>query len=185
MNSLRKGKCLSQSCRYRHIKGTTRHETDGKANVSTHPQTKSQPALATGNENAQKQAANTSSFLDAIRLLKAEILEEMDKRINAIAQAKVQPHPTMFLQQIPQATQMPPQMLQMLQQPHQQPQQPLIKQPSELSNTQSSIPQLFYPQPTMILNQKTQQQQYHQQPPSLPIPQTQHQIAQQPINQSI
>jgi hypothetical protein len=44
MNSLRTGKCLSQHCRYRHIKGTARHEgwgTQRQPNKSsthrTHP----------------------------------------------------------------------------------------------------------------------------------------------------
>ena len=159
IDSLRKGKCLSQSCRYRHVKGTTRHETDGKANVhikaNNAPQL--QQAVVNENENAQKQTVNTGNFLDAIRLLKADLLEEMDKRINMIVQARVQQPPATYFQQMPHT--MPPQMLQI-----QRPQQ------------QQHCPTAFNH------NKKTQQQQFHQQPLSLPIQQTQ-QIALQPINQ--
>ena len=179
IDSLRKGKCLSQSCRYRHVKGTTRHETDGKANV--HTKTNNEPQLqqvvANENENAQNQTVNTGNFLDAIRLLKADLLQEMDKRINMIVQARVQQPPATFFQQLPHT--MPPQMMQLTRPQLQH--QTLNKQPQELLNTQPQIPQPYCP-PAFIHNQKTQQQQFHQQPPSLQIPQA-HQIAPQPINQ--
>ncbi len=125
IDSLRKGKCLSQSCRYRHVKGTTRHETDGKANVHTKannaPQL--QQAVVNENENAQKQTVNTGNFLDAIRLLKADLLEEMDKRINMIVQARVQQPPATYFQKMPHI--MPPQMLQ-IQRPQLQIQRPQL-----------------------------------------------------------
>ena len=103
MNSLRKGICLSQSCRYRHIKGTTRHKADGEANAPRHttpanrpepePENTSAKPENTHPRNAQQQAANTDHFLDVIRQMKAEILAEMDKKIGMVSQMQAHQQP--------------------------------------------------------------------------------------------
>ena len=181
MNSLRKGKCLTQNCKFRHIKGTTRHETDGKAKVSSPTEASNlsqsqQTADETKNKNAPEQVLNNNHFLDAIRLLKAELLSEMDKRLDKVAGAQpVQPRQQQILyypQQLP--PNQPPQPTQLPQQiPHQQ-KQTFIKHPQELLNPQTWIPPQFLPPAAMMINKPT----LYQQPLSLPITQTQ-QIPQQ------
>ena len=138
MNSLRKGICLSQSCRYRHIKGTTRHKADGETNAPSHttPANKPEPeserttSAETENttsahpQNAQKQAVNTDHFLDVIRQMKAEILAEMDKKIGMVSQMQAH-HQPMFYPPHKLPTDQPTPQLphQMLLQHHQQIQQ--------------------------------------------------------------
>ena len=80
INSLRTGTCLSTNCRYRHVKGTTRHATNANANATQN----ARDAIATPKKNPVNQNNDTGSFLEAIRLLKAELLEEMDKRLKTV-----------------------------------------------------------------------------------------------------
>ena len=91
----------------------------------------------------------SGNFLDALRLLKAELLEEMDKRIKKVVAQTIVQQPT---------NNYAPQ------------QQMYIKQPQQEANPQPIIPQLFYPQiPYSKIPNQTQQQQLI----SLPITQTQ------------
>jgi len=149
IDSLRKGQCLSQNCRFRHIKGTTRHAIDGQAKVTqekkdTVPHSTPQPE---GTESSNH--TTSGNFLDALRLLKAELLEEMDKRIKTVVAQTIVQQPT---------NNYAPQ------------QQMYIKQPQQEANPQPIIPQLFYPQiPYSKIPNQTQQQQLI----SLPITQTQ------------
>jgi len=164
MNSLRKGKCLSQSCKYRHIKGTTRHEIDGKAKDPHHTTSNSSHPKQTSDEtkNAQNPVNITDHFLDAIRLLKAELLAEMDKRLDKVVQTQARQQPMFCPHQLPphQPPQLPQQMLQ-------QQQQSFIKQPQGLLNSQMIPPPQFYPQ-SATTNKPSLQH-----PFSLPITQTQ------------
>ena len=84
---------MTQNCKFRHIKGATRRETDGKAKVSSTTEASNlsqsqQTADETKNKNAPEQVLNNNHFLDAIRLLKAELLSEMDKRLDKVAGAQ-------------------------------------------------------------------------------------------------
>ena len=212
MNSLRKGICLSQSCRYRHIKGTTRHKADGEANALRHttpankpePESESTTPAETENttsahpQNAQKQAVNTDHFLDVIRQMKAEILAEMDKKIDMVSQIQVHqqpmfypPHKLPTKQPVPQ---LPHQMLlqhhqhqiQQQQQQHQLQQLQLMNQHQQQTHVNQSqelleqrmIPlQQTHPITPTVINKPTQQQ------ISLPINRTEQAQQLQPQHQ--
>ena len=77
-SSLRKGVCLKQSCRQWHIAGTNR--TPPETDRTLHQD---------GNVNPQ--TTETSGFLDALRLLKAEILEAMDLKLALMASSQPAP----------------------------------------------------------------------------------------------
>ena len=137
INSLRSSKCLDQQCRLRHTKGTARHETTAggtrhqqQPNHPTHqsPQLNyaqvaslnvqrtdtTQGQMINSNQSATTQPT-TGHFLDALRLMKAELLQamrselltEMDNRLNAhLLQIQPAPHPTQqILQQQSQVSQ--------------------------------------------------------------------------------
>ena len=136
LNSLRAGKCLEQQCRFRHIKGTVRQENryqSSQAQAKPNQSVRNQPRQAQANANqpvinksSQAQAKpnqpdrnqpsqaqtnanepNTGNFLDAFRIMKAELIQgmkdelmmEMDNRIKAhlmqvtTAQHQMQPSP--------------------------------------------------------------------------------------------
>ena len=77
-SSLRKGVCLKQSCRQWHIAGTNR--TPPETDRTLHQD---------GNVNPQ--TTETSGFLDALRLLKAEILEAMDLKLALMSSGQPAP----------------------------------------------------------------------------------------------
>ena len=161
MNSLRKGKCLSNTCRYRHIKGTTRHEAAEKVNVHS---SATPSATSNASSNAPQQSSNSNnlsipsstnsnSFLEAIRLLKAELLEEMDKRMPQAMPTQVPYYP----QQLPQQQQiMPAQIPQQFFQMSQPQRHAFIKQPQILPNPQQNMPlqqTQIQQQPSLTINQ--------------------------------
>ena len=158
LNSLRTGKCLSQHCRYRHIKGTARHEKDGERNVNrtNHPPREHIPPTP---DNDQPTAPpNTSDhFLEALRLLKAELLQE-------IAHIKTQVQEPLKYQQMMmnhQQQYLMPQGLQHISLPNQMSyQSPILQQtPAQTSSHQLQQNQfLSHPQlPILAINQTAPQ----------------------------
>ena len=81
-SSLRKGVCFKQGCRQWHIAGTSR----------TSPEMDCTDHIPHQDTSVNKQTTETSAFLDALRLLKAEILEAMDLKLAIMASS--QPAPT-------------------------------------------------------------------------------------------
>ena len=81
-SSLRKGVCFKQGCRQWHIAGTSR----------TSPEMDCTDHIPHQDSSVNKQNTETSAFLDALRLLKAEILEAMDLKLAVMASS--QPTPT-------------------------------------------------------------------------------------------
>ena len=207
MNSLRKGICLSQSCRYRHIKGTTRHKADGEANAPRHttpanrpepePENTSAKPENTQPRNAQQQTANTDHFLDVIRQMKAEILAEMDKKIGMVSQMQAHQQPIFYpphkLPTNQPTPQLPHQMLlqhhqhqiQQQQQQHQLQQLQLMNQHQQQTRVNQSQeleqrmmpPQQMHPITATAINKPTQQQ------TSLPINRTEQAQQQQSQHQ--
>ena len=103
MNSLRSGKCATPRCRYRHIKGTkivdnqstttaTRTSTaaDQTSTATTHKK-HTTPADTPAAQSAEQQPINQSDhFLEVFRLLKAELLQEMNHMITKQLTEQVQ-----------------------------------------------------------------------------------------------
>ena len=76
-DSIRKGKCFSESCRHAHIKGTTRKPKEIKNDV-------------TQNNNSSEKIDETSKspepnhFLEVVGLLKKETLDTLNQRIDSM-----------------------------------------------------------------------------------------------------
>ena len=95
--SISRGECLDDSCTLCHVKGTRRkRSTDPrnavrkeaeppalKENLASSGQLKQQNG-STGNNSSTSKCHNESSFLDQINLLKKELQEAMDKKIEAL-----------------------------------------------------------------------------------------------------
>ena len=95
-DSLRKGECFSESCRFAHVKGTKRQPPTVKSSVKHN------------NNQSKNDMSGPGHFLDMIRLLKEEILETLGQKIQDI-QTQVQ-HLQQTHQIPPQQThQIPPQ----------------------------------------------------------------------------
>jgi hypothetical protein len=164
INSLRSGKCLSQHCRFRHIKGTTRHNDAGETSIPEveikrdKPKTKKNTDNPTQDKSETGGPMNANHFLEAIRLLKAELLHEMDTRLKNIPQLNYPP-PAQFqyikqpeiqnLSQTPNLSQVP----QVMQQVYTS-QREIQCQPTQIAHTAMLQPQL----------QQIAQDQYHHQP---------------------
>ena len=91
INSLRSGKCLSQHCRFRHIKGTTRHNVRERSTHDTNQQNRGAIRENQRDQHAndgphQSEPNNEGSFLEALRLLKAELIQVMDTKLKEIPQ---------------------------------------------------------------------------------------------------
>ena len=71
-DSLRKGECFSESCRFAHVKGTKRQPPTVKNSV------------AHNNKQSKNDMSEPGHFLDMIRLLKEEILETLGQKIKDI-----------------------------------------------------------------------------------------------------
>ena len=95
INSLRKGECFSESCKFNHIKGTKRHPPPTQnQNINSKPtptQPQNHPPL---NESVSSNQLNAhdNHFLEVIRLLKAEILETMEQKMTSITNQIQQIH---------------------------------------------------------------------------------------------
>lgn len=84
MDSLKKSECLNDQCTYHHIKGTRRQPKVAKNNQN--PQTPSTvPKEPTEAEKLPESNNQTGNFLEALRLLKAEILATMNNQISTLA----------------------------------------------------------------------------------------------------
>ena len=117
-DSIQKGECYSESCRFAHVKGTKRKPPVIKNNV-TH---NNKNNLLPGNN---KTLPEPDHFLEVIRLLKEEILDTLNKKINAVQNQ-----------------------MQNLQQTHQtQPPQTLPSQPP-IQTLQMTRPHILFPQQT-------------------------------------
>ena len=161
IKSLRTGKCFSQHCRYRHIKGTARHEKDGERNVNRTKSTPKEHSESNSpNSDQRTSPSNTSDhFLEAIRLLKAELLQE-------IAQIRTQVQQPYSNQQMlmnaPQQYPMP-QGIHHVPPTNQMYPPPILRQtPTQISSQQPQQNQLLinpqHPQhPTLAINQAAPQ----------------------------
>ena len=115
INSLRSGKCLSQHCRYRHIKGTVRHNDAGEINSNRVPEkpmedktkTKKADAATKQATSHQKQSKDANPFLEEFRLLKAELLQAMDTKVRIAIQSLQPQQQVQFLNKPQQQTQIP------------------------------------------------------------------------------
>ena len=120
INSLRKGECFDESCKFNHVKGTQRHppvtlnkQTGRPVSSSTQSIKLDRPndihnnqnlPKAPLNANNQRQNQNQNSpndhFLEVVRLLKADIMQMMEAKMavfnNQIQQIQQQPYPPQF-----------------------------------------------------------------------------------------
>jgi len=181
INSLRSGKCLSQHCRYRHIKGTTRHNDVGETSVPVTEKKKRETPRniivtekLTQDKSESGGPMNANHFLEAIRLLKAEILHEMDTRMKNIPQLNYPPPAQIqYLTQpeIQKISQVPNLNLSQVPQPIQQiytPQREILFQPAQIAHTmlQPQLQQIVQDQQQPQINLNNRQTVAHQ-PPKL------------------
>lgn len=91
--SISRGECLDESCTLCHVKGTRRkRSTDPKNAVKddrkeAEPQTSKDKIASSGQlkqQNSSTSTNHTESFLDHINLLKKELQEAMDKKIEML-----------------------------------------------------------------------------------------------------
>ena len=75
-DSIQKGECFSEDCRFAHVKGTKRHPPSIRNNV-TH-----ENELFTNNEIPKKHAE--PDFLEVVRLLREEILGTLNQKIDSM-----------------------------------------------------------------------------------------------------
>ena len=100
MNSLRKGECFFESCRFNHVKGTKRHppviknrnsgHIENGERVETMPE-KIDQSTEIQNDTSPKSFTNPvqpsndpGHFLEVVRLLKQEIITTINQKITAI-----------------------------------------------------------------------------------------------------
>ena len=85
LDSLRKAECYDENCTYHHIKGTKRQPALVK-NTQQSCQKSSQPEKEkpTTDIISQENENQTGHFLEVIRLMKAEILSEMNQKIASL-----------------------------------------------------------------------------------------------------
>ena len=85
LDSLRKAECYDENCTYHHIKGTKRQPALVK-NTQQSCQKSSQPEKEkpTTDIISQENENQTGHFLEVIRLMKAEILSEMNQQIASL-----------------------------------------------------------------------------------------------------
>ena len=96
ISSLRKGECFSDSCRYNHVKGTKRQPPVG----TNHMQEKLvHQKPATGTNIGFERNNQPGNFLDVIHLLKKEIMDMFNNKLEAI-QTQVQQLQQVNLSQI-------------------------------------------------------------------------------------
>ena len=76
-DSIKKGECFSENCRFAHIKGTKRQPSSIKNNVTHHNN------LLTKNEKTQKYTA-PDHFLEVVRLLREEILDTLNQKVDSM-----------------------------------------------------------------------------------------------------
>lgn len=127
ITSLRKGECFSENCRYNHVKGTKRQpQRDGnQMNKDSQPSNET-TAMKQGATNMQKApSAETSPFLEMLRLFKAEILQTFDQKLTTITSqmTNLQGQPTNYNQvpmNMPIMRPQPPQMFMTSSQPFSQ-----------------------------------------------------------------
>ncbi len=90
--SLNKGECFNSECKLRHVNGTKRTKDLNVDNKN--------PNQTKGNSLVQGNKEGTSSqpedFLGALRLLKEEMMAEMDKKLEMLKPAQAQPTPQMM-----------------------------------------------------------------------------------------
>ena len=109
LNSLTSNECLDENCSYNHIKGTRRQPTlikkDDHQKEQSPPNNRETSINTKPIENSQNINSEADHFLEAVRLLKAEILSTMNTQIAAlttqiqnIQQIQAQPMP---VQQMP------------------------------------------------------------------------------------
>ena len=89
-DSLRKGECFTESCRYTHIKGTRRHPpiTRNEVVQNNIPDNTQQNDKDTQHQNYktrdEPQFKDNGHFLEVVRLLKEDILETLNRKMSTI-----------------------------------------------------------------------------------------------------
>ncbi|MGB1915918.1 MAG: hypothetical protein ACPHL3_08115, partial [Paracoccaceae bacterium] len=110
-DSMRKGECYSESCRYNHIKGTRRHPPVNKNQTTWRDHTDyTEPNQSANSDQTNKFDSN--SFLEVINLMKQEILQNLNQKITTIQtqmQQLQQAHPPQL--QTPNTTMVGPQIM--------------------------------------------------------------------------
>lgn len=78
-SSLTKGECFNSSCNLKHVKGTKFKKDDESKNPSTPPDKNVKNGNTQGKQSSS--SADKTDFLEVVRLLKEQLLEEMDIKI--------------------------------------------------------------------------------------------------------
>ncbi len=91
--SLNKGECFNAECKLRHVNGTkrTKEANMGHKNQNNQPKSNS---LDQG--KMEGNSPKSEDFLGALRLLKEEMMAEMDKKLEMLKPAQSQPTPQMM-----------------------------------------------------------------------------------------
>ena len=78
--SITKGECYNGDCKLRHVSGTKRKQDSTTANETA----KSKTQIHDQTQKSKEKGSGQDSFLDALRLLKEEMLEAMDKKLASL-----------------------------------------------------------------------------------------------------
>ena len=100
--SLKNKKCFYRDCKYMHLKGTVRKKPQAENPSSKQPGTLHEPGSNQdpGNRDpktAQGSDPHTGNFLEAVRLLKGEILEVLDMRFALLKSEMMQVRPQQMI----------------------------------------------------------------------------------------
>lgn len=80
MQSLRKSECFNESCSFYHVKGTIRHPKNTNHNQNTKSQINQSQSNHHQNTKMDSVNKTLSDLLDAIRLLKAELMQKIEEK---------------------------------------------------------------------------------------------------------
>ena len=118
LNSLRKGECFTESCKYNHVKGTKRHPPPVKMNTTQRAVTAPSGTHATDCTPAMAEPESNGNFLELVRHMKADILQTFEEKMMQITNAisVIQAQQAKMTQQMPVQYGM-------------QPQQPMMRMP--------------------------------------------------------
>ena len=88
-DSLRKGECFSESCRYNHVKGTIRHPPTARSerpgiDLENPPNPPYKLPVYSNDNHINNESTIDTSFLEVINMMKQEILQTFDQKIKSI-----------------------------------------------------------------------------------------------------
>ena len=107
--SLTKGECFDPSCELKHVKGTcrkkdnysdTRNESKDGRNNSIGNNNDSQSSVNSAHISQSQKKETQLNFLEIIGLLKTEMMEVMDKKINSVLMYQNQRHNTALVEPV-------------------------------------------------------------------------------------